>query len=330
MTSTKKIIAVVGATGKQGSSVANTFLSLPNWRVRALTRNPSSPKAQELAKAGAELVQADLADRESLSRAFDGVHAVFLNTDFWAPYRSLLESGVAQDVASKQASEVEISHGQNAAAAAAGLTTLERFVYSALGPMNAASQGKYPHSYHWEAKARIAEHIQKEQPELARKTSYIYLGAYSSNPLIMPRANPQTGEYQVLFPGKADTRIPFIDECRTTGFFVRALVEDEEPGAKLLAYDDYPTIGQAMEAWSKITGKPASFQELSLEVIHRVTGIAYEVLDGPAFIAEFGYMAGVEGFIEPPQLKKPVPRKSLEEILRGLPLDYLLGAKVVF
>ena len=45
----KKIIVLVGATGRQGGSVARTFLSATQssyWRVRCLTRNPSSEAAK--------------------------------------------------------------------------------------------------------------------------------------------------------------------------------------------------------------------------------------------------------------------------------------------
>jgi len=50
--STKKTIAVVGATGKQGGSVVDTFLGLVNWQVRAITRNPASEVAQALSARG--------------------------------------------------------------------------------------------------------------------------------------------------------------------------------------------------------------------------------------------------------------------------------------
>ena len=48
----KKIIVVVGATGKQGGSVVDTFLGLSNWHVRAMTRDPSSGAAQALGTKG--------------------------------------------------------------------------------------------------------------------------------------------------------------------------------------------------------------------------------------------------------------------------------------
>src|SRR5207248_8273098 len=82
-TSEKKTIVVIGATGNQGSSVARTFLSLPHWHVRCLTRNPSSAAAQTLSGLGAELVQGDLSDPASLTRAFASANTIFANTDFW-------------------------------------------------------------------------------------------------------------------------------------------------------------------------------------------------------------------------------------------------------
>lgn len=45
--------------------------------MRALTRDPASKKARSLAALGAEVVQADMDDRRSLERAFDGVTGVF-------------------------------------------------------------------------------------------------------------------------------------------------------------------------------------------------------------------------------------------------------------
>jgi hypothetical protein len=49
--SNKNIIAIVGATGRQGGSVARTFLSAPQssrWQVHCLTRNPASEAAKYL------------------------------------------------------------------------------------------------------------------------------------------------------------------------------------------------------------------------------------------------------------------------------------------
>lgn len=70
------LVVVTGATGRQGGAVARHLLA-DGWRVRALTRDPSSARARHLAEAGAEVVRADMADAGSLRPAFAGAHGVF-------------------------------------------------------------------------------------------------------------------------------------------------------------------------------------------------------------------------------------------------------------
>lgn len=74
-------VLVLGATGKQGGATARALLSSPQQHaVRAYVRDPSSPKAQALAAAGAELVEGGGwdADVAALDRALaGGVEAVF-------------------------------------------------------------------------------------------------------------------------------------------------------------------------------------------------------------------------------------------------------------
>ncbi|GGN75904.1 nucleotide-diphosphate-sugar epimerase [Actinoplanes lobatus] len=82
----QKIIAVVGATGAQGGGLVKAILADPSgeYAVRALTRDTTSPRAQELVKLGAEVVQADNYDEQSLVRAFTGAYGAYLVTNFWA------------------------------------------------------------------------------------------------------------------------------------------------------------------------------------------------------------------------------------------------------
>lgn len=70
------VVAVVGATGRQGSAVCLHLLR-DRWRVRALTRDPSSVAARAVADQGAQVQRADTEDIGSLRRAFRGVHGVF-------------------------------------------------------------------------------------------------------------------------------------------------------------------------------------------------------------------------------------------------------------
>ena len=68
----KKVIAVVGATGAQGGGLVRAILNDKEgeFKARAITRNANSDKAKELEKMGAEVVEADVDNRESLVKAF--------------------------------------------------------------------------------------------------------------------------------------------------------------------------------------------------------------------------------------------------------------------
>ncbi|HET7204511.1 MAG TPA: NmrA/HSCARG family protein [Steroidobacteraceae bacterium] len=81
----KKIIAVVGATGAQGGGLARSILADPTgeFAVRAITRDPWSDKARALAAAGAEVTAADLADVDSVKQAFEGAYGAYCVTFFW-------------------------------------------------------------------------------------------------------------------------------------------------------------------------------------------------------------------------------------------------------
>ena len=65
-----RIIAVHGATGLQGGSVVKSLLK-SEWKVRAITRNPSGASAKALLDAGAEVVAGNFDDESSLTKAYE-------------------------------------------------------------------------------------------------------------------------------------------------------------------------------------------------------------------------------------------------------------------
>ncbi|GKS62862.1 nucleotide-diphosphate-sugar epimerase [Nitrospira sp.] len=105
-----KIMAVVGATGSQGGGLVRAILNDKTQEcvVRALTRKVDSPKAQELATLGAEVVAADLDDLESLKRAFAGAYGAFCVTNFWEHFSP--EKETAQATAMAQAAKHAAVH----------------------------------------------------------------------------------------------------------------------------------------------------------------------------------------------------------------------------
>jgi uncharacterized protein YbjT (DUF2867 family) len=107
----KRIIAVVGATGAQGGGLVRAILQDPSggFAVRALTRNPKSDRAAELARLGAEVVEAHLDHPESLKRAFQGVHGAYCVTNFWEHFSPAKEMAQAANMA-KAAAEGGVTH----------------------------------------------------------------------------------------------------------------------------------------------------------------------------------------------------------------------------
>lgn len=156
----KKIIAVLGATGAQGSSVVHTFHSIPEYHIRALTRSTSSDKAKALLAKypNIELVAADLDNIASLEAAFKNVNVIFANTDFWSlciPENAHKPS--AGQPLNEWAYEQEIQQGKNVFDSASKVQSLDRIVYSSLADCAKWSKGKYTYVLHFQSKAEVLQ-----------------------------------------------------------------------------------------------------------------------------------------------------------------------------
>jgi len=99
------VILVTGSTGFVGPHVVHA-LRERDKPVRALVRNPGGRSATTLAAWGAELVQGDMTDRESLRRAVDGaevvVHLVAIRQGPEEQFRQIMEQGTRELVAAAQ------------------------------------------------------------------------------------------------------------------------------------------------------------------------------------------------------------------------------------
>ena len=97
----KKIIAVVGSTGSQGGGLVSAILADPNggFAARAITRDPSKDKAQAMKAKGAEVVQANIDDVDSLKKAFAGAYGVYGVTNFWEHFSAEKEKQQAKNIA---------------------------------------------------------------------------------------------------------------------------------------------------------------------------------------------------------------------------------------
>ena len=107
----KNIIAIVGATGAQGGGLARAILNDSDspFQVRAVVRNPHSEKAVELARLGAEVVQANLDDLPSLKQAFQGAYGAYCVTNFVELFSPEKEIAQAANMA-EAAKETGLKH----------------------------------------------------------------------------------------------------------------------------------------------------------------------------------------------------------------------------
>ena len=193
MSSPKKLVVVIGATGNQGSSVARRFLQDPRYTVRALTRSPSSPAALALADLGAQVVAADLDDVGSLKTAFSGANAIFSVTQYWEPFfrpdcrARAAELGIS---CRRYAYDVEIRQGRNIADAAATVVdTLQEngFWVSTLSWARECSGGRMTEVYHFDGKAEVFPgYVQERWPALGRKMSCVHTGYFMTSWGILP------------------------------------------------------------------------------------------------------------------------------------------------
>ena len=188
-----KLIAVLGATGNQGGSVVDTFLKESGWRVRAITRNSTSAKAQSLKARGAEVVQADMDTPSTLLTAFEGASAIFAVSDFWGLYGDPANKNKPQQgqPLNVWAGNYETQQLKNVVDAAAKVQTLERFVISSLSNATKWSGGKYTHVYHFDSKAKGHEYAEQTYPDLWAKTSIYQAGFFISNFAGHPAMTPK-------------------------------------------------------------------------------------------------------------------------------------------
>lgn len=97
--SSKKIIAVVGATGAQGGGLVRAITSDPNggFTARAITRDSNSAKARALTALGAEVIGANIDDQATMIKALEGAHGAFFVTFFWehfSPEKEMAEARI--------------------------------------------------------------------------------------------------------------------------------------------------------------------------------------------------------------------------------------------
>ncbi|EMD59400.1 hypothetical protein COCSADRAFT_30851 [Bipolaris sorokiniana ND90Pr] len=322
-----KLIVIIGITGNQGSSVAHTFLSSPTWRIRGLTRHPTSPTSQHLSSLGIEMIQADLHDPSSLSRAFDGANLIFSATDFWTPFFTPSNAARAAELGipiGRLAYELEAEQGRNIVDAVAkvvdGLDEVG-FVASTLCNARESSEAKYKELWHFDGKADVfPKYVKEKYPEVAKKTSYLHTGYFYTSWRYMPNrwfAKLPDGSVQMQSPTSPDTLIPHLHPRTDVGPFVQAMLK-LPPGSTVMAASEWCTWPDWIKTWGEVTGVKTSYKQVSVEDFDKEIpgGAGKEIGEMFEFSSTWGYNANQKDTLMTWDLEKMgvhVPTMSLKE-----------------
>jgi uncharacterized protein YbjT (DUF2867 family) len=244
-----KILVVFGATGQQGGSVAKHVLSDPElskeYKVRAVTRDPSKPAAQALQKLGAEVVKGDADDAASLAALMKGAHTVF---------------SVTVSILDAVDKTPELTQGK-AIADAAVAAGAQFFIFSTLPNVSKISDGKLTTVEHFDLKAKVEEYVRTLPIKKAFYVPAYFMQNFENYMAPQPTGDGNFAVYGFVTP---QTQVPLIDIASDTGKFVGAILADPEKydgksviGATLMmSYED------AVAEIARISGKNVKYTQL--------------------------------------------------------------------
>src|SRR5262245_50633509 len=284
MANKDRIVLVTGATGRQGGSVIR-HMHPKGWKLRALTRDPDSPAAQELVHKGIEVVKGDLENPGTLEPATRGVYGIYSVQDFWA-------------VGAKR----EVQQGKNLADAAkkAGV---EHFVYSSVGGAERKSGID-----HWESKWEIENHIRK----LGLPATMLRPAAFMENYYI-DQVEIGILKGKLMDPIRGDKPYQTIAADDIGAFAALAFSRPKDfIGAELEIAASELTNVEGAAVFSRVLGKKVKFQKLPMFMVRLVLGKeCYQMF---RWFNASGFKANI------PELRRRYPEvhlHTLEEWLRA-------------
>lgn len=252
-----KSVLIFGATGNIGGATAREMLKR-NWQVRAVTRNPESEKALALASLGAEVVQADMEDRASLDRVFDGQTRV-LSVQNWTT------SGA----------DGEIRQGKLVAEAAQA-AGVEHLVYASAGTGDPNTGVP-----HFDCKLEVEAYMRDLGLSFTIVRPAPFMELLTEKEFFPPLA---AWGAQVKIVGW-DAPIPWV-AVRDIGLLIANIYEDPDAwiGQDIEVYGDVRTMRQCREIFTMVDGKKPFRLSLPLGLFQKMAGeefvLMWRWLDG--------------------------------------------------
>ncbi|KAJ1938294.1 hypothetical protein FBU59_004481, partial [Linderina macrospora] len=244
-----------------GGSVLKSLHAAGTYTLRAITRNTSSDKVKSLQTKypGVEWAEADLDDRASLVKAFQGVNIVFGVTQFFQP--SVMGKAEEGDT------DAEFRQGKNMVDAAIE-AKVGSMIYSSLNSMKELSGGKYSGVLHFEGKHKIEEYLNSKAKEI--DPFIVYVGYYMENYVDFSRISPEDNRtVEFTMPLLPTTKLPLVDTANDTGVVVRYVIEhpDECRGKPMEISSGYYEAQEMAKVFTEATGKPARYVQIPYEAV---------------------------------------------------------------
>jgi hypothetical protein len=176
------LIVIIDINCPLGASVAEKFLSLKDWRVRAVTDDETEEDVAQLAEweaRGIEVVRADFHDPCQLAMAFDMADAIFCATNYWKllqDHSAITYTFLTKMHPRRPVCQLEINRNVNVIQAASMTPTLQRFVMAIDPSPIQLSHGTVESAYHMNGKWYAMGELKKSYPDLAQKTSILLIG----------------------------------------------------------------------------------------------------------------------------------------------------------
>ncbi|KAL8920749.1 MAG: hypothetical protein Q9208_006079 [Pyrenodesmia sp. 3 TL-2023] len=267
-----KLLTVFGATGNQGGSVIKSILANPQlsseYKLRAITRDPSKPSGKALADKGVEVVKADLKDEDSVKKAVEGSTVVFGVTNYW-------------ELFSKDA---EVQQGKNIADACkeAGVSLL---IWSSIPHATKMTDGKLPHLPHFDSKAEVGEYIREQDIPAV----LFHAGCFMSNISVQKSDEGNS----IVWNLNPDTKMPLFDAANDTGKFVAGILLNQ---SELLGKDIYGASGwytptDIVNTIQEVSGKKTTYQQVPDETFQSFLpeAIAEELKETFMLMQDYAY-----------------------------------------
>lgn len=283
MTNQDRIVLVAGATGRQGGAVVRHMLP-KGWRLRALTRNPKSYAARQLAEKGVELVEGDMDDPASLERAARGVYGIYSVQDFWT-------------VGARR----EVQQGKNLADVAkkAGV---EHLVYSSVGGAE-----RNTGITHWETKWVVEKHLRSLNLPVTVLRPASFMETYHITEVEIGLLKGK-----LVDPIRGDKPYQTIATDDIGAFAALAFERPKDfIGLDLEIAGSELTNIDAAKVFSRVLNRPVKFQKLPLPIVRLVLGKEFNEMFH--WFNSKGYQANI------PELRRRYPEvrlHSLEDWLR--------------